>query len=168
MLAYEGFDARGVTCLVGLFLIPLVTGLMLWAPAIRLRWLRLLVRIVGGSAAAFVLPVVFFVAVLSLGDPKPQYRTTTSPHGLHQATLMYQAGFLGRDVSSIKITKKGCCKRFIAYEYAGPSDLASTTMSWLDDSHLQIQYYTDHDRYQQCDTRVADVTIICIPLIRTN
>jgi hypothetical protein len=77
---------------------------------------------------------------------------------------MYASGFLGRDFSSVELTKKGFCKHFTAYKYDGPSDLTGTTLIWLDDSHLQIQYHADPSRYQHCETRAADITITCTPL----
>jgi hypothetical protein len=138
-----------------------VTALMLWAPAIRWRWLRILLRCVGGAAAFYVLLIVSFGMFLNSGVPKPQYRTLKSPNGLHQATLMYSAGFLGRDFSSVTLTNSACCKHFTVYEYEGPSDLTGTAIVWLDDSHFQIQYHTDHDRYQHCETWVSDIIIIC-------
>ena len=148
----------------GLALPGLVLGVILllfWAPAIRWRWLRILLRMVGGAAALFVLVVVSVGWLLS---GKPKYRTLDSPNRLNRATLEYDSGFLGRDFSSVELTKKGFCKHFTAYEYDGPSDLTSTTLIWLDDSHLQIQYRTDPSRYQHCETRVADITITCTPL----
>ena len=145
-------------------LILAVIVLLVWAPAIRWRWLRIALRILGGSAALCILAVIGFAVALNAGDPKPQYRAVSSPNGLHQATLTYQAGFLGRDFSSVEVTKKGCCQHFTAYEYDGPSDLDSTTLGWLDDSHLQIGYRPDPYRYQHCETRVADVIVACTSL----
>lgn len=146
--------------LPGLVLVVIV--LLLWAPAIRWRWLRILLRIVGGGSAA-LLVLVASVAFL-LSGPKPKYRALDSPNGLNRATLMYASGFLGRDFSSVELTKKGFCKHFTAYKYDGPSDLTGTTLIWLDDSHLQIQYHADPSRYQHCETRAADITITCTPL----
>jgi hypothetical protein len=120
-------------------------------------------RVLGGAAVLCVLAVVGIGMALN-GNSKPQYRTVYSPNRSHQATQMYQAGFLGRDFSSIEITKKGCCQHFTAYQYDGPADLQSATMVWLNESHLQIKYRSDSRRYQRCETRVADVTITCIRL----
>jgi hypothetical protein len=145
-------------------LILAVIVLLIWAPAVKWRWLRVVLRILGGSAALCILAVIAFAVALNAGDPKPEYRTVSSPNGLHEATLFYQAGFLGRDLSSVEVTKKGCCQHFTAYEYDGPSDLDSTTMVWLDDSHLQIGYRLDPYRYQRCETRVADIIVTCTSL----
>ena len=144
-------------------LVIAVSVLLIWAPAIKWRWLRIILRVFGGTAALCVLVVVGLGMALNWENPKPRYRTVTSPSGSHDATLTYEAGFLGRDFSSVEITKKGCCQHFTAYEYAGPSDLEGTTAVWVDDSHLQIEYRADPHRYQHCENRVADVTIICIP-----
>ena len=142
-------------------LVLVIVVLLLWAPAIKWRWLRILLRIVGGAAALFVL-VAASIGLLLCCSAKPQYRTLDSPTGLRRATLKYESGFLGRDFSSVEITKKGFCKHFTAYEYDGPSDLTSTTLIWLDDSHLQIQYHADRSRYQHCETRVA---VTCPPFL---
>jgi hypothetical protein len=60
--------------------------------------------------------------------------------------------------------KNGCCRQFAVYQYDGPSDLQDTTIVWLDDTHLRIEYRADVDHYQHCTSQVADVTIICAPL----
>src|SRR5712671_3385456 len=99
----------GLRWLADPILVLVVIALMLWAPAIGRRWLRILLRSVGGAAAFFVLVIVSFGLLLNSGDPKPQYRTLKSPNGLHQATLMYSAGFLGRDFSSIQLINDECC-----------------------------------------------------------
>lgn len=143
----------------------IMVALMLWAPNIRRRWLLILLRVTGGVAASFFVALVCLGLGLAAGMPKPQYFTVRSPRALHQATLMYQAGFLGRDFSRVQVTKTGCCEHFTAYEYAGPSDLRSTRVIWLDDSHLQIQYFADANRRQHCETRVADVLITCTALV---
>lgn len=137
--------------------------LLIWAPAVRWGWLRIALRVLGGTAALCVLAVVGIGTALN-GNTKPQYRTVYSPNGSHRATLMYEAGFLGRDISSIEITKRGSCQRFTAYQHDGPADLQGETMVWLDESHLQIKYRSDPGRHQRCQTRVADVTITCTPI----
>lgn len=144
-------------------LIIVVIVFMLWAPKIKWLWLRVASRIVGGAAALFVLAVIGLALLLSSGNPKPQFRVSESPTGRHKATLTYQAGFLGRDSSLVTVVSKGCCQHFRAYEYAGPSDINSTKMIWLDDSHLEIQYYLDPRRYQHCEKSIPSVTIICSP-----
>jgi hypothetical protein len=146
-------------------LVLVVIVLLLWAPAVGWRWLRIVLRMVGGAAAILVLVLV---SIGWLRSGKPKYRTLDSPNGLNRATLEYESGFLGRDFSSVELTKNGFCKRFTAYEYDGPSDLTSTTLLWLDDSHLQIQYRADPNRYQHCETRVADIIIACTPLKAKN
>ena len=145
--------------------ILIVIVLMLWAPRVKRHWLKVLLRVFGGLAASFVVVIVGFGLLFSLGDPKPQYQTSDSPNGLHRATLTYQAGFLGRDSSIVEVTTKDTCKRHKAYVYEGPSDITSTTVAWVDDSHLLIKYHLDHEnRYQHCENQVADVSVACIPV----
>jgi|SRR5580700_5788033 hypothetical protein len=97
----------------GLVLVVIV--LLLWAPAIKLRWLRILLRTVGGAATLFVL-VAASIGLLLSGYPKPEYLILDSPTELNRATLIYESGFLGRDFSSVELTNKGFCKQFTAYE----------------------------------------------------
>lgn len=152
----------------GALVIVAMIVLLLRAPGIRWRWARIALRVFGAAIGVIILVTVGFGALLASGNPEPQYRKIASPSGVHEVTLMYSAGFLGRDFTSVKITNRGCCQHFTAYEYAGPSDADSTTMKWLDDSRLEIRYYPDPDRSQQCKTRVAGVTIICTPMKRSE
>lgn len=145
------------------FLFIAVIVLMLWAPKVKWLWIRVILRIVGGVASVFVVFLVGFAALLTSSAPKSQYRTVISPNGVHKAILMYQAGFLGRDVSVVSITTRNHCQHFWVYQYEGPSDLSSTSMKWIDDSHLAVRYYYDPNRYQRCRTHVADVTVTCAP-----
>lgn len=136
--------------------------LLLWAPGVRWRWARILMRVVGVAIGTLIVVLVGFAAMLNSGNPKTQYRQLASPTGVHNATVKYSAGFLGRDFTSVEITGRNCCEHFTAYEYAGPSDINGTTLKWLDDSHLEITYYADTaGRFQQCHTRVANVTVTC-------
>jgi hypothetical protein len=156
---------RGIAWwLVGPIPVLVVIVLMLWAPRVRWQWLKVLLRIIGGLAASFLIVVIGFGLLLSGGAPKPQYQTIDSPNGLHRATLMYQAGFLGRDSSEVEITTKNSCKRLTAYTYEGPCNITGTAMTWVDDSHFQIKYELDRDRYQHCETQIGDVSVTCIPL----
>jgi hypothetical protein len=41
-------------------------------------------------------------------------------------------------------------------------------MTWLDDSHLQIEYYSDPERMQHCKKQASDVLIVCKPLQRSQ
>jgi hypothetical protein len=154
--------------LIGLLFALVLLTFMLWSPGIKWRWLRISIRIVAGLAAILIVPVAGLALLFVATDTKPEYRTVNSPTGLHQATLTYHAGFLGRDFSQVRIKSKSCCKHFTAYEYAGPSDITETKMTWIDDSHLQIEYYSDPERMQHCQKQVADVLIICKALQRTQ
>ena len=144
--------------------ILIVSALLIWAPGIRRRWLRALSRAVGASAALFVLGIACFGMLLTSGDPMPQYRTLDSPHGLNEARLMYQeGGVLSGNSSRVDLSQKGHCGHWAAFEYAAPVDVTSTTMLWLDDWHLQIQYHSDHVNSPNCQVHVADVIVTCIP-----
>lgn len=122
-----------------------------------------MLRFIGGATVFCVLAIVSIGLMLNAGNPNSQHRTVVSPNESHDAKLTYQAGFLGRDFSIVEVTKKGYCQHFTAYEYAGPSDLESTTVIWVDDTHLRIKYSLDPDGIQRCESHVTDVTVICEP-----
>jgi hypothetical protein len=44
---------------------------------------------------------------------------------------------------------------------SGKGTAQGAIVVWLDDSHRQVEYRADHDRYLHCENRVADVTVIC-------
>ncbi len=145
---------------------PLLAGFLLWAPGISRLWLRNTIRFVGGMLAACYavmgLPMLIFGSMLATGDPAPQYQTLTSPKGTYEARLMYQGGFLGRDFSAATIKTKDCCRRQTVFEYAGPSYMKTMHMRWLDDTHLQITYSADADRYQTCREHLGALLIECV------
>lgn len=143
-------------------LLLVITALMVWAP-VRLRWVRITVRLIGGVVLFCLVSAASVGLLLNSGNPKPEHLSVASPSGSHLATLTYQAGFLGRDYSTVKISKKGCCEHFTAYEYAGPSHITAASLVWADDSHLRIRYIFDPLRRQRCETHVADVDILCEP-----
>ena len=150
--------------LIGPIPILIVIVLMLWAPRVKRQWMKNLLRIVGGLTACFLVAIIGIGLLITSGDPKPKYQLVNSPNGKHRATLMYQAGFLGRDFSTVEITNANSCKRITAYVYKGPSELTTTEVTWRDDSHLEIKYRLDHEHYQHCETQAADVSITCIPV----
>jgi hypothetical protein len=157
-------EALSLWRLYVLILFLAVIALMLWAPRVRWFWVRVLLRLIGGAAALLVLVVFGFVALISSKDPKPEYRTVTSPSGSHQAILKYQSGWLAMDTTRVSLTNKGCCQHFIVFEYDGASDPSAVTMTWIDESHLRITYYSDPREYRRCVSQVRGVSIVCNPV----
>lgn len=147
-----------------LALIFVAIALMLWAPRIKWFWVRVALRMLGGAAGLFLSAVIFFVAMMAANDPKPDYRAVASPSGSHQAILKYQSGWLAMDFTQVKLTDKGCCQHFTVFEYSGASDTSDVMLHWIDDSHLQIRYYSDPREYQRCVTSMKDVSVTCVPL----
>jgi hypothetical protein len=140
-----------------------VIALMLWAPRIWWFWARVILRIVGGAVGVVALLVVGVVANLAAHDPKPEYRTVTSPSGVHRAILKYQSVWLAMGYTQVRITLKCSCRHFNVFEYGGASDITATKMTWLDDSHLRITYYADPREFQRCISHAAGVTITGVP-----
>jgi hypothetical protein len=145
-------------------------ALLVWAPGVRWRWARILLRTIAGLIGGYIVLILgYFIVALGFGvllassAPAPEYRQIPSPSGVRTATLTYSAGFLGRDFTSVEISNRGDRERFTAYEYAGPSDVNETTLTWRDDSHLEIGYYADPNRAQRCEAQVANVAVTCIP-----
>jgi hypothetical protein len=140
-----------------------VVALLLWAPNVRKRWLLITSRVLGAAAVipgVIALPAVPFGVLLISGDPAPQTRTIQSPDG-QQALLIYQAGFLGRDHTEVRLKHTGCCRHEIVFWHAGPSGFDDPKIEWLDNRHLRIMYHTRPDDPQHCEQRVGDIAISC-------
>src|ERR1700733_4325357 len=132
-----------------------------WAPLIKRRLLKIPMRITGGLLSAC------FVAVLGVGVwlssfSEVKYLTVSAPDGLHQAVLKYEPGLMGRDFTEVTINRAGRCRKFRAYSYTGPNRLTGTKMEWIDNSRLRIVQEDNHPAHgHDCETHVADVTVIC-------
>jgi hypothetical protein len=151
---------------VGIAVLLLVTTTLLLRPnRIRRRWLKETLLALG-ICLALPTAVSILIAGCSLSDSnKP--RVHISPDGSHVADHTYNAGFLGRDFSGVTVRPSSSMHPEEAYFYFGPSDWASTTVKWLDDSNLEIGYYPDpHGRTQQCNAHAAGIAIHC--KIRTS
>jgi hypothetical protein len=140
--------------------------LLLWAPKLRKRWLRIVSRIVGVAAlvpAAIGLPAILLGLALAMGNPPTATRVLYSPDG-QEARLSYDAGFLGRDYTNITLKATGCCRHVPVFWHAGPSYLDDVNMKWQDNRHLRLTYHARSGDPQHCEQRVGEVTIVCISL----
>jgi hypothetical protein len=146
-----------------LLLYSALVVLLLWAPTVRRRQLRISFRVLGAIGLvplAFVLVMLFVGIALNWSDP--EIRVTKSMDG-HQATLSYKAGFLGRDYTEITLQQPNCCRHTTVFYHFGPSSLEDTKLEWLDNRHLQITYHTRPDDLQHCDKQVGPVSVACSP-----
>jgi hypothetical protein len=125
------------------------------------QWLRISTRIVG---ALLVLPLVAALLLLLLMvacDTRP--RVLVSPDSQHVAEYSYEAGFLGRDSTSVTVRKKWSVFPDVAYQYAGPSDWTSTEVRWLSNERLLVRYSGDGEgRFQECKAEAAGIVVQCI------
>lgn len=93
-------------------------------------------------------------------------RILISPDGKHIAEYEYNAGFLGRDFTSVDVRGKWSIFPSEAYRYSGPSDWSGTQVLWLDDRHLQIRYVEDRQgRLQHCYNEAAGITVQCLAML---
>jgi hypothetical protein len=143
-----------------------IVTLLLWAPKLRKRWLRVASRILGVAAAALVvivLPAVLLGLAMAMGKPPTKTRMVQSQDG-QEARVSYDAGFLGRDHTAVALKRTGSCRHITVFWHAGPSSLNDVNIEWLDGRHLRLTYHARSGDPQHCEQRVGDVTIICTSL----
>ncbi len=139
---------------------------LLWAPRVRDRSARIVCRVAGGLLAlplAVVAPLAGFGILLGSGDPPAQTRTVASPRR-QEATLEYQAGFLGRDHTEVILKSRNDCRHTRVLSHAGPSSFDDPQIEWLDNEHLQLTYHTRPDDLQQCVKQVDNVSVTCVAI----
>jgi len=124
-------------------------------------WVRLCTRIAG---ALLVLPLVAALLLLLLMvacNTRP--RVLVSPDSHHVAEYRYDAGFQGRDSTSVTVRKNWSIFPDVAYQYAGPSDWTDTEVRWLNNEQLLVRYRSDGEgRFQQCQTGAAGIVVQCV------
>jgi hypothetical protein len=142
--------------------ILVATTVYLFRARSRRRRLRVCMRVGGGI---LVLPLVLGMLLLvAMAACTTRPRIVVSPDSNHIAEYSYQAGFLGRDSTFVRVRRKWSLLPVNAYWYAGPSDWSSTEVRWLDNEHLLIRYLKDDmDHPQHCDNNnVAGVFVQCV------
>jgi hypothetical protein len=155
-----------------LWIIPVVAyialvAVLFWAPKLSKRWMRITSRILGAVGVVplvIVLPAFLFALLLVSGNPPAKTLTVRSPDG-YEATLAYNAGFLGRDHTEVTLKRPGCCRHTVIFWHAGPSWFNDMKIKWVDNRHLHLTYHVRRGDPQHCENQVADVTIICTSLL---
>jgi hypothetical protein len=143
-----------------------VVTLLLWAPTLRKRWLRIASRILGVAAVvplAIGLPAIVFGLALATGNPPTKTRIVRSQDG-QEARLSYDAGFLGRDYTEVALKRTADCRHIAVFWHAGPSSLDDMNIAWLDERHLSLTYHARPSDPQHCEQRVGEVTVVCTSL----
>jgi hypothetical protein len=136
---------------------------LLWAPRVRGKKLRLALRITGVVALLpllISLPATLLGVFLASGNPPAQTRVVVSPRG-DQATLIYHAGFLGRDYTEVRLKRSGHCQHVQVFWHSGPSWFVDPQIRWVDDTHLEIQYHTRADDPHYCAGTSNRIRIEC-------
>jgi hypothetical protein len=150
-----------IEILVVLGILVATTVYLFRARSVR-RWLRVCMRVGGGI---LVLPLVLCMLVLvAMAACTSRPRIIVSPDSNHIAEYNYQAGFLGRDSTFVRVRRKLSLLPANAYSYAGPSDWSGTEVRWLDNEHLLIRYLKDDNGHpQHCDNdNLASVFVLCV------
>lgn len=141
-------------------------ALLLRAPRMNRRWLRLTSRLVGavGLVPLVVgIPAILFALALIAGDPPVKTRVVQSQDG-QQAELSYRAGFLGRDFTKVTLKHPGCCRHIRVFSHSGPSWFDDLKLEWRDNHHLQITYHSRLGDPQDCEEKVGAIAITCASL----
>ncbi len=139
---------------------------LIWAPKLHRRWLRITSRVLGAAAA---IPIVIMGPALALGllfasgDPPTVTRTVRSQDG-QEARVSYDAGFLGRDYTEVALKAPCCCPHTTVFRHDGPSSIDDVQVEWVDTRHLHLTYHARSSDYVQCEPRFGEVTIVCTSL----
>jgi hypothetical protein len=157
------YARRVLPLLGGVVAYVAVLGFLLWAPVIHRRWLRNTLRLLG-VLGLIPAGLVFFALLLTGGLPgqgvPEEKRIIQSPDG-QVATLIYQAGFLGRDHTEVTLKRAGCCRHIRVFWHAGPSTFHDPKVDWPDNRHLRIVYHARVGDADQCESHLADIAIVC-------
>ena len=144
----------------------LLVALLLWAPKIQKRWLLITSRVLGAvGLALFLVALVpmFLGSMFVAGNPPRQSRIVLSKEG-QQATVNYDAGFLGRDYTEVTLKKAGCCRHIPVFSHSGPSELNDMTVQWIDENHLHLTYHMRPGDLNHCEPIAEQINIVCTPL----
>jgi len=154
-----GFLASAIGCVA-------LVVLLLWAPKLRRRWLRIASRVLGVAAAvplATLGPGFFLGLLLASGNPPTVSRTVLSQNG-QEARVSYNAGFRGRDYTEVALKSPSCCRHTRVFWHGGPSSLEDVQIDWVDNEHLHLKYHARPTDPVHCEQKDGKVTIVCTSL----
>lgn len=154
VLAFWGGAAAYVALLV----------FLLWAPVIHRRSLRNTSRLLGvlGLISGGLIVFALLMTGGLPGQGVPEERRIIQSADGQVATLIYQAGFLGRDITEVTLKRNGCCQNVTVFSHFGTSGVDDPKVEWLDNRHLRIAYHARlSDGADKCETHLVDITIVC-------
>jgi len=140
--------------------------LLLWAPKLRRRWLRITSRVLGVVATVPLIvlgPAFLLGLMLASGNPPTVNRTVRSQSG-QEARVSYNAGFLGRDYTEVTLKSPSCCRHTRIFWHAGPSFSEDVKVDWVDSQHLHLTYHARSTDPIHCEQRYGEITIECTNL----
>ncbi len=144
-----------------------IVALLLWAPKLSQRWMRVTSRVIGGigvGALVIVLPAILFGMMLANGNPPPEKRMVKATNG-DEATLIYQGGFLGRDFTEVTLKSNSCCRHIRVFSHSGPSEFDDPQLEWIGVNHLQVTYHARVSDPEYCAQQLGNISITCTKLI---
>lgn len=156
-------EAPRLSVLPGFFLYGSVVVLLLRAPRVAGKRLRLTCRMAGiaGPLPLLVLfPAMRFGLLLASGDPPARTRLIASSTQ-ERATLVYQAGFVGRDYTEVRLKQPGCCQHTRVFWHSGPGDFTDPQVEWIGANRLRIRYHTRPGDPQYCAGEPGRIHIDC-------
>lgn len=143
-----------------------IVALLLWAPKLHRRWVRIASRILGvlaGIPLVVLAPALFFGILLASGNPPTVSRSVYSPGG-QEARVSYNGGFLGRDYTEVAVRSTSSCRHKTVFWHHGPSDPEDVQIDWVDNKHLHLSYHARPDDPVHCEPSLGEVMIVCTPL----
>jgi hypothetical protein len=159
-------ELRRVIVSITPVLLLCLSAYLIWSPRASTGWKKTVLRTSGSLllvATALICVVLSFGALMG-ADAATEHFVSRSATGAKVALLSHTSL---RDSSATRVAfiGKGCCRRYIAYDYQGDGDdyTGAGSVSWIDDRHLIIRYAVDPSGFQTCRTQLADVQILCEP-----
>jgi hypothetical protein len=156
-------DLRQDALWIGIIVLVFVSLMMIWSPRISGGWRRRTTRFVGVALFCMAAATGALAALFATLDPPRQHFSAASPDGSRFALLSHSEL---RDGASTEVTvaPHGCCSRFLVYRYFGDGDdyVGPTSVRWVDDHHLTVEYVQDGTGTQRCESSVADIVVTCI------
>lgn len=141
----------------------LVSAMMIWSPRSSKGWTRRITRFTGVIVLGIAALVAVLFGVFAGVDPPRQHFVAMSPDGT-RAALLSHSELRDGAATEVTVAPHGCCTRFIAYRYYGDGDdyTGPTSLNWVDDKHLRLEYVRDPSGIQECASKFGDIVVTCI------
>jgi len=141
----------------------LVSAVMIWSPRMSKGWTRRITRFAGTVVLSVAASAAVLFGVLAGADSPRQHFVATSADGTRVALLSHSELRDGA-ATAVTVAPHGCCTRFIAYRYFGDGDdyTGPTSLKWVNDDHLRVEYVRDTSGTQECASTIGDIVVTCV------